>query len=272
MRTTTHLSDAELVRLADREAPADRLARWTAHLARCGACTERYDALTRLMADTELAVRSGNGSSATQHLRSRAGLALRLSAADQGVPPRAENRALRLSSAVARWSTVAAAIVAVFLTARVLRSRQPSASTPAHSSIERDALPISSVTPGATEDVSVHQLCQGDRRGASQADPATRERILRDYGMTTVPEHEYELDYLITPALGGTNDRRNLWPERYTDRTWNAKVKDQLEDLLPALVCEGKVDLRTAQQDIAANWVAAYKKYFKTDVPLRPGA
>jgi len=38
----------------------------------------------------------------------------------------------------------------------------------------------------------------------------------------------YEVDYLITPELGGATDIRNLWP--YGDTVWNAHVKDQLED------------------------------------------
>jgi hypothetical protein len=38
--------------------------------------------------------------------------------------------------------------------------------------------------------------------------------------------------------------------------------------LLPQLVCDGQLDLATAQADIAADWIAAYKKYFKTDIPL----
>ncbi len=86
--------------------------------------------------------------------------------------------------------------------------------------------------------------------------------------METVPEREYELDYLITPELGGIADRRNLWPERYDSRVWNAHVKDELERLLPQLVCQGRLDLVTAQQDIAANWIVAYQKYFQT-VTLR---
>ena len=61
--------------------------------------------------------------------------------------------------------------------------------------------------------------------------------------MEGVPAHEYELDYLITPELGGSGDRRNLWPERYGARVWNARVKDELEQLLPQLVCRGEVDL-----------------------------
>ena len=66
--------------------------------------------------------------------------------------------------------------------------------------------------------------------------------------------------------------RRNLWPERYTSRVWNAHVKDELEDLLPQLVCERKVPLATAQRDIASNWIAAYKKYFQTDRPHPPSS
>jgi hypothetical protein len=34
------------------------------------------------------------------------------------------------------------------------------------------------------------------------------------------------------------------------------------------LVCEGRLDLPTAQREIATNWIAAYKKYFHTDKPL----
>ena len=92
--------------------------------------------------------------------------------------------------------------------------------------------------------------------------------------MEGVPEQEYELDYLITPELGGTSDPHNLWPERYASGPWNARVKDDLERLLPQLVCQGSVDLTTAQRAIADNWIAAYKRYLRTDRPLarRAGA
>jgi hypothetical protein len=86
--------------------------------------------------------------------------------------------------------------------------------------------------------------------------------------MEHVAEHEYELDYLITPELGGVADQRNLWPERYASGVWNARVKDDLEELLPQLVCDGTLALATAQRDIANDWIAAYKKYFRTDRPI----
>jgi hypothetical protein len=52
---------------------------------------------------------------------------------------------------------------------------------------------------------------------------------------------------------------------------WNAHVKDELEERLRNLVCEQKLDLTTAQRDIATDWISAYKKYFHIDMPVLPG-
>lgn len=71
---------------------------------------------------------------------------------------------------------------------------------------------------------------------------------------------DFEVDYLITPDLGGAESLRNLWPQPYS-ATWNARVKDRLEQRLHQLVCAGKMDLSTAQHDIATDWIGAYKKY-----------
>jgi hypothetical protein len=68
--------------------------------------------------------------------------------------------------------------------------------------------------------------------------------------------------------LGGVADARNLWPERYDSGVWNARVKDDLEALLPRMVCDGALELQVAQREIAGDWIAAYKKYFKTDRPI----
>ena len=47
-------------------------------------------------------------------------------------------------------------------------------------------------------------------------------------------------------------------------------MKDELEELLPQLVCEGKVELATAQREIASDWIAAYQNYLRTGWPLDP--
>jgi hypothetical protein len=87
--------------------------------------------------------------------------------------------------------------------------------------------------------------------------------------MANADPRAYEVDYLITPALGGDDDIRNLWPQPYVSTVWNARVKDALEDRLRDMVCRGQLDLAEAQRDISTDWIAAYKKYFQTNVPAR---
>ena len=71
----------------------------------------------------------------------------------------------------------------------------------------------------------------------------------------------YEEDHLISLELGGhPTSPDNLWPEPWFG-TWNAKVKDALEDRLHAMVCSGDISLRDAQKAIATDWVGAYRKY-----------
>jgi hypothetical protein len=50
--------------------------------------------------------------------------------------------------------------------------------------------------------------------------------------------------------------------------SWNAQVKDRLEDKLHELVCSGQLDLTTAQQAIASNWIEACKKYLSPNPPI----
>jgi hypothetical protein len=95
-----------------------------------------------------------------------------------------------------------------------------------------------------------------------------RQKVFQEYGIMNARANDYEIDYLIAPGLGGAEDLHNLWPQPYTSHTWNASVKDALEERLHQLVCSGNLDLRAAQHDIATDWIAAYKKYFHSETPL----
>ena len=132
-------------------------------------------------------------------------------------------------------------------------------------------LPIATLTPGAVSSLTAMELCAGERP-SRLVTVESREQVLRDYGMEKVSTRTYELDALITPELGGTTAPENLWPQRYASPVWNARVKDELEQLLPRLVCAHHVELAQAQREIASDWVAAYRRYFKTDVPLQAHA
>jgi hypothetical protein len=97
---------------------------------------------------------------------------------------------------------------------------------------------------------------------------ALQRAVFQEYGLQGADPRAYEVDYLVTPALGGADDIHNLWPHSYSATAWNAQVKDALEDRLREMVCDGSLDLADAQREIAANWIAAYKKYFHADKPL----
>jgi hypothetical protein len=77
----------------------------------------------------------------------------------------------------------------------------------------------------------------------------------------------YEEDHLISLELGGSpSSPKNLWPEPYA-ASRGAHTKDTVENKLHALVCSRQVTLATAQQAIASNWWAAYKRYVGATKP-----
>lgn len=132
---------------------------------------------------------------------------------------------------------------------------------------QEDARPNRTLTPGATIPVSREALC-----AAGEPDRTVPVRVayavFDQYGIRDPKPRAYELDYLITPALGGADDVRNLWPQPYAGGMWNARVKDALEDFLRDKVCTGEMELEEAQREIATDWIAAYKRYFGTNAPL----
>ena len=78
---------------------------------------------------------------------------------------------------------------------------------------------------------------------------------------------DYEEDHLISLELGGSpTSPLNLWPEPYSSPD-GARVKDQLENTLRALVCAGTIQLATAQSAIATNWWIAYETYIDGQQP-----
>jgi len=71
----------------------------------------------------------------------------------------------------------------------------------------------------------------------------------------------FEEDHLISLEIGGhPTDSRNLWPETWSHPN-GAHEKDQLENKLKRMVCAGTLTLDAAQQAIANDWIAAYRKY-----------
>lgn len=255
MHSNTHASDQELLLITAGELAGERGSELEQHLKDCAACRDRRAALE---------------SSFREFSRAR----------DQQlspwIPPIAKPRALlrgRLSETPIRndvrraliFAASGAACALALLLGVLFWRFSPRDRAPV---VPVVSVPDRTLTPGLAALVPKDQICGASPSKNRLVPVALRRRVFEEYGIQHAEPQAYEVDYLITPALGGADDIRNLWPQSYSATLWNARVKDALEDRLHDLVCEGQLDLATAQRDIAADWVGAYKKYFHTDRPL----
>jgi hypothetical protein len=167
----------------------------------------------------------------------------------------------QVAQAPAFWPLPAAALIALAVLAAFLWRQQSIAL------VREGVIPRRDLTPGAVRFIDRADACLLSDNVPGILDTLKRQ-VLKEYGISEARADAYEIDFLITPALGGSESLRNLWPEPYFHTNWNAHVKDALEDHFHTMVCSGKMDLPTAQREIAQNWIAAYQKYFHTKAPL----
>lgn len=259
-----HPSDQELLLCADRELSRHRASQIRDHLAACYDCRTRMAELERAIAGFVKAYHRNWDAQLPPAAAARSRLK-HLLAKEQ--PRRADWWSLPLTLNSRRFALSCALLLLIFLGVKAFHSR----SQLTESQVPADAmvLPDKSLTPGATRPVSVADICSMDHdQVVHPVSEALRQRVFREYGLRNVSFDNYEVDYLISPGLGGTDDLRNLWPQPRYDTTWNSFVKDQLEDYLHRSVCAGRLDLSTAQRDVSTDWISAYKKYFSTQQPL----
>jgi hypothetical protein len=256
MRNDSHFSDQELLLASDGDLPARRAHQLEEHLTQCETCRARQQTLEAALVDFRQAA-DGDFSSR--------------------IPPAAEPRALlraRLTEAADRsetpagWALALSAIACAVVLLAVSIAGYRQVERGGRSSLRVVSVPNRALTPGLAVQISKADICAGSPAKNRLVPVALRRQVFAEYGIPRAEPQAYEVDYLITPALGGADDIRNLWPQSYSATVWNARVKDALEDRLHDLVCDGQLDLETAQRDIAADWVGAYKKYFHTDKPL----
>lgn len=123
-------------------------------------------------------------------------------------------------------------------------------------------LPDPKLTPGVALNVTKEEVCTpGYSKNARHVSVQTKRQAYLEYGIKTHKSGDYEVDHLISLELGGSNDIKNLWPQSYKTKPWNAHVKDDLENKLHEMVCAGQISMADAQHAIATNWIDAYKKY-----------
>jgi Putative zinc-finger len=257
-----HSSEQELLLYADGELPSRDAGRVRAHLAACWECRARMSEIESTIADFVRVHRQtcepvDDGAGPRALLKARMGELARSSGSDRW-------RHLRF----ALDARGLACVCAMALLAAVgigISDRQSGEREGAYAG----RLPIPSLTPGSIRQVTLADLCSTEHDEVVRTVPdPLRRKVFQEYGIPRAPARDYEVDYLITPGLGGADDIRNLWPEPHDNVTWNSYVKDQLEDHLHQMVCNGDLSLAEAQHEIASNWISAYKKYFHSDRPL----
>lgn len=261
-----HLSDEELLLAADGEASERRAAEVRAHLAACWQCRARMAEIERTIGDFVKTHQSSLDAQIPSSDGPRALLKMRLSAAarqSQKAPWWNLNVLLRPAVLV----PICALALVVAFGAATIYLQQAGFRSGAESVAK--LLPNRTLTPGATRPVRIGEICAMAHDEVSlPVSGVVQSRVFQEYGLRGASAEKYEVDYLISPGLGGTDDIRNLWPQPRFNTTWNSFVKDQLEDYLHRSVCAGRLDLTTAQKDVSTDWISAYKKYFATQKPL----
>lgn len=264
-----HLSDQDLLLYADGELAPRRAAEMRGHLAACWSCRTRAADMEGAIADFVHLHQSRVDGQMPRGDGLRSSLRAQMAAATAAGP--APHLGIFSSSIFRQAACACVAVLILAAAAWKLHSGllQPEPVL----RVQARALPDRTLTPGYTRPVKISELCRRRQpNGPPDEDVSMELKVFREYGLPVSASKSYELDYLIAPDLGGADDARNLWPEPYGSTAWNAHVKDELEERLHTMVCDGQIDLATAQKDIATDWIAAYKRYFHTQTPLQnPG-
>ncbi|MCY3845482.1 MAG: hypothetical protein OXH69_18310 [Acidobacteria bacterium] len=287
---TPHPTDDELLLLDDPQALGGRRGRTVRqHVAECAGCTARRSRLAADLAEVaslwrtpaaEDAMRRvpGVGRGAAEAERAHRAARVRLATALDAQAARDAAGWLRLPAGARSLLPVGAAALvalALLMVQQLPSVVPPDAGHPSVAALEDPPavplrlLPDRRLTPGAVRPVTAAETCGGDLPSVPAAAAGVPRQVFAQYGIDYRRAAEYELDFLITPELGGAADPRNLWPQPYGATVWNAYVKDELEQHLGRMVCAGTLDLDTAQRDIATDWIGAYRRYFDTSHPRR---
>lgn len=267
----THLSDEDLLLLADGELAPGRVAHAREHLAACWECRTRRGELEHTIADFVHAHHASLDVRMPPAAGPRALLKARLAESVVNSRRNSLDRMLAFARSPRPWAYACATLLLAALGTWVGLSRIARESPRLAAPLRPELVPNRTLTPGVARAVKREEVCEEriqDNDPSSLIPASVQQQALREYGVAGSQANEYQLDYLIPTALGGTGDIRNLWPEPYSETVWNARAKDALENRLHDLVCGGQIDLPLAQREIATDWISAYKKYFNAEKPV----
>jgi hypothetical protein len=264
-----HFSDQQLLQDIDGELSLKDGKAVREHLAACWKCRTRRQEIENAITDFVRGYRREFHGKLPPAAGPRALLKARLAELASAEPaPRSfwlpASTWLPTSAGLETAAAICVLLVVGFVLARLIIERQQ----PSNARTGIVWIPDSRLTPGATVLVNRPSVCAQPNTKNKVVPAAMRRLVFAEYGIAGADPRRYEVDYLVTPALGGADDIHNLWPHSHSATVWNAEVKDALEDRLREMVCDGSLDLAEAQREIAVNWITAYKKYFHTEKPL----
>jgi hypothetical protein len=259
----SHLRDEDLLLLQEGELSGRESIRAVAHLSRCESCRARQASLINFADDLQdlgsIPAHPSNSSSARTQLESR----LNEAAAGQGRTSWLTT--LRQPRIMLRLASVVALLTLSIAWQQAYRPFQDRMGAYEETGPKPDHV----LTPGATRRVELSEICTlADDDLDPKVSPDKEHAVFQAYGLNERAARAYQVDYLINPQLGGDDELENLWPEPYHATVWNATAKDALETRLHGMVCSGQIDLEAAQQELATDWIAAYKRHFHSSRPV----
>jgi hypothetical protein len=115
------------------------------------------------------------------------------------------------------------------------------------------------LTPGDVLTTDTRIICvPGYSASVRDVSESLKEGVYLEYGIIAHPAGSMEIDHFVPLSIGGSNEKSNLWPERY-NMTLGAREKDKVENYLHREVCGGRMSIEDAQERIRSDWVAVYE-------------
>jgi hypothetical protein len=180
---------------------------------------------------------------------------------------------------IVAWLLIALVIAVAWLLVTRNGTQSPQQSQPAPESVNVESLPAHSLpdrrfTPGAVNSdvtqanidstICVPGFAKSIRPPAHYTSRLKREQLddpERDYDDRNM--RDFEEDHDVPLEVGGNpTDPRNLWPEPL-DGSWNAHMKDRLENRVHELVCAHAITLDQGQAAFLGDWTASYRRYLE---------
>ena len=208
----SHPTHEELLQTADGELSARLTKRVRDHLAACWECRARMAEIDATIVDFVKIHRQ----TLDPQLPSSAGPSALLRARLGDVASRSLIKPERASFRMTSPKPLALFLCSMLLVSAVLwqyiaRRPAPVKTNSFAIAYEPGTIPDRGLTPGAIRTIAVSEVCSmAHEEVVAQVSSQLQLQVLREYGIANSHPHDYEIDYLVAPGLGGAEDIHNL--------------------------------------------------------------